>query len=212
MKNVVIFILSILLLIQYSRPAEGRFVKRGNEYQQRLKQLDEFYKTISIEQMEFSEKNLISYLKRCGLTHNSDKVRTTVYHAVEEECNSDPGHTAFMFELNLKNPYKHKIIAVSRNLLKKYPNGSKVYVVGTGKYDGIYTVRDKMNKRFKNCIDILINKDMPIGCWNNVRIYKLNKAQVRPNLTSNTKWIVNINKVIYNEIDKSESYRNKTTV
>lgn len=100
----------------------------------------------------------------------STEVVCTVYNAVVEQCNSDPEHTAFMFKLDLSNPYKHRIIAVSRDLLIKYPNKSKVYVSGTGRYDGIYTVRDKMNKRYTKRIDILINLDMKIGKWNNVKI------------------------------------------
>ena len=65
----------------------------------------------------------------------SNKVHATVYNAVPEQTNSDPGHTAFMFELDLNDPFKHKIIAVSRDLLVKYPKGTKVYVCGTS-YDG----------------------------------------------------------------------------
>lgn len=100
------------------------------------------------------------------------KVVCTVYNAVPEQCNSDPGHTASMFELDLKNPYKHRIIAVSRNMLKEYPMGTKVRLKGTN-YDGIYTVEDKMNRRFVDRIDILINVGMKIGKWNNVTIEKL---------------------------------------
>lgn len=102
-----------------------------------------------------------------------DKVHATVYNAVPEQCNEDPGHTAFMFKLDLSNPYKHRIIAVSRDLLTKYPNGTEVHVRGT-EYDGIYTVRDKMNKRYTNRIDILINLDMQIGSWKDVTIQKIN--------------------------------------
>ena len=103
-------------------------------------------------------------------THNI--VTATVYNAVPEQTNSDPEHTASMFKLDLNNPYKHRIIAVSRDLLKTYPMGSKVKIIGT-EYDGIYAVEDKMNKRYKNRIDILINTDMKIGKWNNVKIIKL---------------------------------------
>jgi len=100
-------------------------------------------------------------------------VTATVYNAVPEQCNSDPGHTASMFKLDLRNPWKHRIIAVSRDLRKRYPYGSKVVVTGTGKYDGIYSVEDTMNKRFRNRIDILINLNMPIGKWHKVKIVKL---------------------------------------
>lgn len=103
----------------------------------------------------------------------SKNVVATVYNAVPSQCNEDPGHTAFMFELDLDNPFKHKIIAVSRDLLKEFPKGTKVKVEGTT-YDGVYVVMDKMNKRYENRIDILINLDMKIGKWNNVKITKVN--------------------------------------
>ena len=109
----------------------------------------------------------------CSLNCNSQQsVHATVYNAVEEQTNSDPSHTASMFKLDLSNPYKHRIIAVSRDLLIEFPMGTKVRITGT-KYDGIYTVRDKMNKRYKNRIDILINIDMRIGNWKNATITKL---------------------------------------
>jgi 3D (Asp-Asp-Asp) domain-containing protein len=50
--------------------------------------------------------------------------------------------------------------------------GTKVRVSGT-KYDGVYVVEDKMNKRYKKRIDILINVDMKIGKWDNVVITKI---------------------------------------
>jgi|TARA_R110000764_G_scaffold2838_4_gene12019 3D (Asp-Asp-Asp) domain-containing protein len=100
------------------------------------------------------------------------KVQATVYNAVPAQTNNDPGHTAFMFELDLDDPYKHKIIAVSRDLLTEYPKGTKVYVTGTT-YDGVYIVMDKMNKRYTNRIDLLINEEMQIGNWPNATITKL---------------------------------------
>jgi 3D (Asp-Asp-Asp) domain-containing protein len=100
-------------------------------------------------------------------------VTTTVYNAVPAQTNSDPGHTASMFKLDLTNPYKHRIIAVSRDLLKKFPMHSKVRIQGTD-YDGVYVVEDKMNKRYTKRIDILINVEMPIGKWENVKLTKIN--------------------------------------
>jgi 3D (Asp-Asp-Asp) domain-containing protein len=108
----------------------------------------------------------VSVIQGQGLT-------ATVYHAVPEQTNSDPSHTASMFKLDLTNPYKHRIIAVSRDLLKEYPYGTKVSVTGTGKYDGEYTVHDTMNKRYTCRIDILINVGMGLGKFKNVKIEKL---------------------------------------
>ena len=101
-----------------------------------------------------------------------EEVVATVYNAVPAQTNSDPGHTASMFKLDLSNPYKHRIIAVSRDLLKKFPMGTRVRVEGTS-YDGIYIVEDKMNKRYTKRIDILINIEMKIGKWENVKITKI---------------------------------------
>jgi len=39
-------------------------------------------------------------------------------------------------------------------------------------YDGVYIVMDKMNKRYTNRIDLLINLDMKIGNWPNATIRK----------------------------------------
>ena len=116
---------------------------------------------------------IISILLFLSIFSNVDeKVTATVYNAVPAQTNSDPSHTASMFKLDLSNPYKHRIIAVSRDLLIKFPMGTKVRVSGT-KYDGVYVVEDKMNKRYKKRIDILINVDMKIGKWDNVVITKI---------------------------------------
>lgn len=51
-----------------------------------------------------------------------------------------------------------KVIAVSRDLLGAgLTRGSKVWIDGL---DGTYVVRDKMNKRWKNRIDIFMGEDV----------------------------------------------------
>ena len=117
---------------------------------------------------------LIFFLFSFHKVEKTELVVATVYNAVAEQCNSDPGHTASMFKLDLKNPYKHKIIAVSRDLLIDFPMGTLVKIEGTS-YDGIYQIQDKMNKRYRKRIDILINTDMKIGKWKNVKITKIKK-------------------------------------
>ena len=121
--------------------------------------------------------NMLKTIITClvGLTMFSSTqaiVTCTVYNAVPAQTNSDPSHTASMFKLDLRNPYKHKIIAVSRDLLKEFPMGTKVKIEGTS-YDGIYVVEDKMNKRYKKRIDILINTNMRIGKWTKVKMTKI---------------------------------------
>jgi len=87
-------------------------------------------------------------------TQQPEIVTLTTYKAVAEECDSTPNITASGFKIT--NPKKHKIIAVSHDLKKKWKWGTKVRIVGAGKYNGTYYVRDLMNKRYRKRIDILI--------------------------------------------------------
>lgn len=101
----------------------------------------------------------------------------TVYNAVAGQCNPDYGRTASMFRLNIKNPYSHRIIAIERTMMDKYglQMGDVVYLEGVGKYDGVWQVQDKMNKKFagQDKIDLLVNGDVKTGKWDNVKIYTL---------------------------------------
>ena len=91
-------------------------------------------------------------------TQQPEIVTLTTYKAVLGETDSTPNITASGFKIT--NPKKHRIIAVSKDLRKKWGWGTKVRIVGAGKYDGTYRVHDLMNKRYKKRIDILIgNKD-----------------------------------------------------
>jgi 3D (Asp-Asp-Asp) domain-containing protein len=86
-------------------------------------------------------------------------VTVTTYSVNEAETDSTPTITASGFEVSKTNPKKHRVIAVSRDLKKKLRFGDKVRVTGIGKLSGVYVVRDLMNSRWKNKIDILINPD-----------------------------------------------------
>lgn len=102
-------------------------------------------------------------------------VTATVYHAVEGQCDDSPLVTAS--GAKIKSPdsaYDLKYIAVSRDLLDVFPYGTKVEVSGCGELDGVYTVADTLNKRYKGYIDLLINPDMKGGKWTGVRIRKVN--------------------------------------
>lgn len=105
---------------------------------------------------------------------NSIHVTATMYNPVTSQCDEDPLVTAGMFKINPHKASDHKWIAVSRNLLKRwggpYEFGDKVKVMGAGHKDGIYTVVDTMNKRFKNRIDILETVGTKHYIFKNVQI------------------------------------------
>ena len=86
-------------------------------------------------------------------------VTLTTYSTTEGETDDSPNITASGFEIDDDNPKKHRIIAVSRDLKRKLRFGEKVILSNAGRFNGIWYVRDLMNNRFKNNIDVLINED-----------------------------------------------------
>jgi 3D (Asp-Asp-Asp) domain-containing protein len=48
--------------------------------------------------------------------------------------------------------------------------GTKVLIEGTKSLDGVWTIQDRMNKRWKHRIDFLVNKDIKAGKWENIKI------------------------------------------
>lgn len=90
-------------------------------------------------------------------------VTLTTYVPTARETDSTPHITASGYRIDTSNPKKHHIIAVSRDLKRKWGFNRKVRIRKAGKYNGTYTIKDVMNKRFKNRIDILVGKnDKPI--------------------------------------------------
>jgi len=98
-------------------------------------------------------------------------VTLTTYKANAAETDSTPNITASGFKIT--NPKKHRIIAVSRDLKKKYKFGQKIRVTGAGKYDGTYRVHDVMNKRYTKRIDILIGDNDKQTKLRKIKIYKI---------------------------------------
>jgi 3D (Asp-Asp-Asp) domain-containing protein len=98
-------------------------------------------------------------------------VTLTTYKANAAETDSTPNITASGFKIT--NPKKHRIIAVSRDLKKKYKFGQKIRIVGAGKYDGTYRVHDVMNKRYTKRIDILIGANDKQTKLTKIKIYKI---------------------------------------
>lgn len=98
-------------------------------------------------------------------------VTLTTYSAREAETDSTPNITASGFKIT--NPKKHRIIAVSRDLKKKYKFGQKIRIVGAGKYSGTYRVHDVMNKRYKKRIDILVGPNDKQTKLRKIKMYKI---------------------------------------
>jgi len=107
------------------------------------------------------------------------RVTASVYYPKVAQTDDTPFMTADGSKINKKRPGKHRWVAVSRNLLRKWGGkidyGDTLKVKGISKkMDGYYVVRDTMTRRLKNRIDILVGEDDTMGFWRNVKIYHLN--------------------------------------
>ena len=102
-------------------------------------------------------------------------VTVTMYEPVRYQTDSTPNILADGTRIRVHKASEYRFIAVSRNLLKRHGGfldyGDFVLLKGTNqKKDGVYQVRDTMNKRFVNRIDILESPG--------VRPYKFDKASI----------------------------------
>ena len=86
-------------------------------------------------------------------------VTVTMYQPVRYQTDSTPNILADGTRIRTDKASNYKFIAVSRNLLKRWGGwldyGDFVLLRNTDGKDGVYQVRDTMNKRFVNRIDIL---------------------------------------------------------
>ena len=110
-------------------------------------------------------------------------VTVTMYQPVQRQTDSTPNILADGTRIRTQDASNYKFIAVSRNLLKRWGGwldyGDFVLLKGTTEKDGVYQVRDTMNKRYVNRIDILESID--------VKPYKFEKASiVKTNLVDNS--------------------------
>ena len=110
-------------------------------------------------------------------------VTVTMYQPVARQTDSTPNILADGTKIRTQDASNYKFIAVSRNLLKRWGGwldyGDFILLRGTDGKDGVYQVRDTMNKRYVNRIDILESID--------VKPYKFEKASiVKTDLTFNT--------------------------
>jgi 3D (Asp-Asp-Asp) domain-containing protein len=101
-------------------------------------------------------------------------VTVTMYEPVRYQTDSTPNILADGTRIRVQKASEYRFIAVSRNLLKRHGGwldyGDFVILKGTNHKDGVYQVRDTMNKRFVNRIDILESPG--------VRPYKFDKASI----------------------------------
>ena len=102
-------------------------------------------------------------------------VTVTMYQPLRYQTDSTPNILADGTRIRIQQASNYKFIAVSRNLLKRFGGwldyGDFVLLWDTDGKDGVYQVRDTMNPRFVNYIDILESPG--------VKPYKFEEANIR---------------------------------
>ena len=103
-------------------------------------------------------------------------VTVTMYEPVSYQTDSTPNILADGTRIRVHKASEYRFIAVSRNLLTRHGGfldyGDFVLLKGTNHKDGVYQVRDTMNKRFVNRIDILESPGVQPYMFSEAKIVK----------------------------------------
>ena len=106
------------------------------------------------------------------------EVNVTMYQPVYPQTDNTPDITADGTRIRINKASEYKFVALSRNLLKRWGGpfdyGDFILVKGTKNKDGVYQVRDTMNPKWVNVVDILESFDVRPYKYENVHIYKMN--------------------------------------
>ncbi len=129
-----------------------------------------------IERLESENSKLksdLSYYDKYGI-----EVDVTMYQPVYPQTDKTPDITADGTRIRISKASEYKFVALSRNLLKRWGGpfdyGDFILIKGAGKKDGVYQVRDTMNPKWVNVVDILESTHVQPYKYTNAHIFKLN--------------------------------------
>ena len=129
-----------------------------------------------IERLESENSSLrdeLSHYDEYGIV-----VDVTMYQPVYPQTDRTPNITADGTKIRISKASQYKFVALSRNLLKRWGGpfdyGDFVLLKGAGEKDGVYQVRDTMNPKWVNVVDILESTHVEPYKFTGVHIYKLN--------------------------------------
>ena len=104
----------------------------------------------------------------------SYKVTVTTYNPTKEQCDNTPNITADGTRIKPWRATDYRYVALSRDLLSRWGGpfeyGDYIVIEGTDVWDGIYQVRDTMNPKWTNRVDILTTNSRLK--YNNITMYK----------------------------------------
>jgi|TARA_Y100000310_G_scaffold22331_1_gene21434 hypothetical protein len=105
------------------------------------------------------------------------EVDVTMYQPVYPQTDMTPNITADGTRFRISKASDYKYVALSRNLLKRWGGpfdyGDFILLKGTDHKDGVYQVRDTMNPKWVNMVDILESTDVKPYKYIDAQIYKM---------------------------------------
>ena len=109
------------------------------------------------------------------------EVDVTMYQPVYPQTDMTPDITADGTRIRISKASDYKFVALSRNLLKRWGGpfdyGDFILLKGAGNKDGVYQVRDTMNPKWVNVVDILESENVQPYKYTDAQIFKLNWLQ-----------------------------------
>jgi 3D (Asp-Asp-Asp) domain-containing protein len=163
MNNKYIVALAIVLITYANGIVTTKFL---NDKNIRLTSLSEENKTLKDKLHKYETEGM--------------SVTVTMYQPLRYQTDSTPNILADGTRIRTQEASNYKFIAVSRNLLKRFGGwldyGDFVLLWDTDGKDGVYQVRDTMNPRFVNRIDILESPGVKPYKFEEAKIIKTNIA------------------------------------
>ena len=127
-----------------------------------------------VQLRQFVKENIELKSKLYKYETEGMNVTVTMYQPLRYQTDSTPNILADGTRIKTEQASNYKFIAVSRNLLKRWGGwleyGDFILLKGTTHKDGVYQVKDTMNPRFVNRVDILESPG--------VRPYKFDSAKI----------------------------------
>ena len=104
----------------------------------------------------------------------SYKVTVTTYNPTRNQTDSTPNELADGTKIKPWRATDYRYVALSRDLIARWGGpfeyGDYIVIEGTDGWDGIYQVRDTMNPKWTNRVDILTTNSR--FKYNNITMYK----------------------------------------
>ena len=104
----------------------------------------------------------------------SYKVTVTTYNPTRSQTDSTPNELADGTKIKPWRATDYRYVALSRDLIARWGGpfeyGDYIVIEGTDGWDGIYQVRDTMNPKWTNRVDILTTNSR--FKYNNITMYK----------------------------------------